>query len=115
MLKKLFKYLLKKYTRSEKDRIEVIEELWDGVLYNYNEQTYPGNIRNMQIEIMMGNPYIRFAACSYDNPSIQLLKMNMEIAVDESIEYLKSENSEINRAGADLLIGFKSIKTKNAQ
>jgi hypothetical protein len=112
MLKRLFKHLLKKYSKNEKDRIEVMEELWNGILSTYTEQTYPGNIQNMQIEMIMSNPWIRFAVSSYDSNSVNFIKMNLEGGILSAIEFLESENSEITKDGFEALIKFHSIRTK---
>lgn len=110
MLRRIFKRLLKRYTKNEKDRLEIMEELWSGILNTYNEQTYPGNINNMQIEFLMSNPYVRFIASSYDGVSMDVVKANLSNAVDRSIDFLQAENPPIDKSAFDLLIKFQSIK-----
>lgn len=110
MLRKLFKYLLKRYSKTEKDRLEILEELWTGILYTYNEQTYPGNISNMQIEIFMSNPYVRYASASFDTETLDVIKTITLNAVDESIDFLQKENPRIGKSGFDLLMKFHSIR-----
>lgn len=110
MMKKIFKYLLKKYSKTEKDRLEILEEIWNGILHTYNEQTYPGNISNMQIEIFMSNPYVRYASASFDTETLDMIKTITLNAVDESIDFLQKESPRIDKSGFDLLIKFQSIK-----
>jgi len=110
MLRKIFKHLLKRYSKTEKDRLEILEELWNGILYTYNEQTYPGNVSNMQIEFFMSNPYVRYASASFDSETLDAIKTITSNAVDESIDFLQKENPRIDKSGFDLLIKFHSIK-----
>jgi hypothetical protein len=112
MLKRLFKLLLKKYSKNERDRIEIMEELWAGILNTYNEQTYPGNVRNMQVEMIMSNPWIRYAVSSYDSISVDFIKMNLQGGISSAIEFLEKENTEITKDGFEALLKFRSIKKK---
>jgi hypothetical protein len=112
MLKILFKQLLKKYSKNEVGRIEIMEELWAGILNTYTEQTYPGNVRNMQVEMIMSNPWIRYAVSSYDSISVNHIKMNLEGGISSAIEFLEKENPEITKDGFEALLKFRSIKKK---
>ena len=112
MLRKLFKYLLKRYSKNEKDRLEIMEELWNSVLWTYNEQTYPGNIQNMQIEILLSNPFVRYAAGSFDDATLNSIRLISSIATDRAIEFIQKESPRIDKSGFDLLTKFHSIEKK---
>ena len=58
-MKKLFLFLLKMYSHTEKDRIEIHKILNDQVSEQYSEQTTFGNIYNSNIESIMSNDVIR--------------------------------------------------------
>jgi hypothetical protein len=112
MRRKIFKLLLKRYSKTERNRLEIMEELWKGIIDTYSEQTYPGNIQNMQIEMIMSNPWIRFAASSHDTKSVDFIKSNIRIGTSLAISYLEKENEEITKDGFDALINFHSIRKK---
>ena len=57
-MKKLFIYLLKKYSRTEEQRVEILERLHFQVQNDYTEQTIFGNVCNSNIEFIMGTPFI---------------------------------------------------------
>jgi hypothetical protein len=112
MLRKLFKYLLKRYSKNEKDRLEIMEELWNSVLWTYNEQTYPGNIQNMQIEILLSNPFVRYAAGSFDDATLNSIRIISSTAADKAIEFIQKEAPMIDKSGFDLLVKFRSVEKK---
>ena len=58
-MKKLFFWLLKKYTRTEKQRLEVFSRLHESVSETYSEQTPFGNVYNANIEFIMASPLIK--------------------------------------------------------
>lgn len=45
-MKRLFMYLLKRYSTTEKERIEILQVLEDNVLGDYYEQNSFGNVYN---------------------------------------------------------------------
>jgi hypothetical protein len=110
MLKKIFIHLLEKYSRREKDRLEILESMWNSVLSDYNEQTHTGNLKNFQIEFIMSNPWIRYVARTYDSASTRNALSVIEVGSEEAIEFLKRENASITFDAAKSLIAFKSIK-----
>jgi len=90
-MKKLFLYLLKKYTKTEKDRIDIIEVLNENVICEYNEQTGFGNIYNSHIEFIMGNKLIR--SIIYENRAgeVDMIKGNLTSSIDAAIRFIKNE------------------------
>ena len=87
----IFKFLLKKYTKTEKQRIEVMRLMDDKVKQEYNEQTLYGNVYNYFIEFAMANPFIVREALLRDKKSLAVLKSGITKAFDESIEYIQKE------------------------
>ena len=57
-MKTIFKYLLKRYSQTEKGRIEIMRFMDDKVSDNYREQTLYGNVYNYFIEFVVANPFI---------------------------------------------------------
>tara|TARA_R110000772_G_scaffold17946_3_gene50139 strand:+ start:223906 stop:224202 length:297 start_codon:yes stop_codon:yes gene_type:complete len=90
-MKKLFLYLLRKYSKTENGRLEILKELDDGVYYNYNEQTSFGNVYNYFIEFMMSNPFVYSRVVKKDTESLEILKKGINTAFDESIEIIKGD------------------------
>ena len=56
-MKKLFLYLLRRYSTTESERMEIYRELWDSTKDDYNEGTAFDNVYNMNIEMLMANPF----------------------------------------------------------
>ena len=90
-MKKIFLFLLKRYTRTEKERIEVYEQLWDSITSEYSEQSGFGNVYNMQIEFLMANPVISNMVSKKDRKSLSILKRGIQQSFGTSIEYIEKE------------------------
>ena len=58
-MRALFFYLLKKYSKTEEDRLKILAELDNGIYWTYNEQTPFGNVYNYFIEFIMANPFVK--------------------------------------------------------
>ena len=91
-MKKLFLILLRKYSKSEKGRMEILKEMDAGIYYNYNEQTTFGNVYNYFIEFVMANPFIKSRIVSNDDTSIDTVKKGIDTAYDQAIRYMKIKN-----------------------
>ena len=88
-MKKLFLHLLKKYSRTEKDRIEILKELDKGIHYNYSEQTYFGNVYNYFIEFIMANEFINGRVEEKDEESLKIVKRGITKEFDIALDYIK--------------------------
>jgi hypothetical protein len=53
-MKKLFLYLLRKYSTTEAERMEIYKELWYKVKEEYNEQTSVTIVPSIQESILRG-------------------------------------------------------------
>ena len=94
-MKRLFLYLLKKYTKSEKDRLDVLRVLHNQVCNDYTEQTGFGNVYNAHIEFVMSNPLIN----SYVDDKVETdrIKSGLENAYDYAIQHIKKERFDAKR------------------
>jgi len=90
-MKRLFLFLLKRYTRTEKGRMEVYEQLWDSITSEYNEQSGFGNVYNMQIEVLMANPVISKLVFERDRKSLSMIRRGIQNSFGTSIEYISKE------------------------
>lgn len=91
-MKRLFLYLLKKYSKRENDRKIIYEQLWDSVINEYNEQTSYGNIYNINIEFIMFNPFIKKEVLFKDNVSLKMIKANLAKSYNKALIYIEEEN-----------------------
>lgn len=90
-MKKLFFKLLKKYSRREKGRLDILSILADNVGYEYNEQTNFGNVYNFNIEFIMSNKLIKKLVKNNDIESLKIIKRGLNKSFDEAIEFIKKE------------------------
>ena len=56
-MKRLFLFLLRKYSKTESQRMEIYQELWYQTKYEYNEATAFENMYNVNVEVLMSNPF----------------------------------------------------------
>jgi len=91
MFKKLFFYLLKKYSKTEENRIKILEELDNGVHYNYNEQTEFGNVYNFFIEFIMANKFITKRAQERDENSLNIIRRGIYNEFADAINFIEKE------------------------
>jgi hypothetical protein len=72
MFKKLFFYLLKQYSRTEKDRLKILSELDKNVHIEYNKQTEFGNVYNFYIEFILSNKFIKTLVKDRDSKNLTI-------------------------------------------
>jgi hypothetical protein len=87
-MKKLFLYLLKRYSNNESQRMEIYRELWYKTKQEYDEQTAFGNVYNMNIEVLMSNPFIQNRVKQGDTEHLQMLKEGLSNSFDKSVDFL---------------------------
>lgn len=78
-MRKIFLYLLRKYSKTEKDRLIIYKTLLEQTEYTYYEQTTNGNIQNSAIEFSL-------AVLNRTPSSIQFLERIVAKAVDAAIK-----------------------------
>ena len=86
-MKKLFLYLLRKYSTTEGERMEIYRELWYKVKEEYNEQTAFGNVYNMNIEVLMSNPFFESRVMLGEDEHLRMLKEGLAKSFDRSVEF----------------------------
>jgi len=87
----LFLFLLNKYSKTEKDRLEIFSKLQEKVSEEYSEQTAYGNVYNAYIEFLMSNKTLNFCVKIKDEEGLKMLKRGLDNSFDISIEYIKKE------------------------
>lgn len=90
-MKRLFFYLLRKYSWTEKQRMEIYSRLWESVTDEYSEQTGFGNIYNMNIEILMSNQIVLDLVEKKDKKRISLIKRGLNQSFDDAIGIVNQE------------------------
>jgi len=87
-MKKLFLFLLRRYSNSESQRMEIYRELWYKTKEEYSEQTAFGNVYNMNIEVLMSNPFIESRVVLGEKEHLQMLKKGLSDSFDKSVEFV---------------------------
>lgn len=109
MRKRLFLYLLRKFSKTEGQRLIILKEMWAGVLREYNEQTYTGNVYNFQIEFIISNDYIRMLSDSEDERTLDRIKASVIQGTAAGIEILNGGNLKMTEDQIRDLIKYKVI------
>ena len=71
--------------------MEVYGHLWDSITSEYSEQSAFGNVYDMQIEVLMANPFISKVVLEKDRKSLSMLKKGIQNSFGTSIEYIEKE------------------------
>jgi hypothetical protein len=66
----------------------------------------------MQVEILLSNPFVRYAAGSFDDATLNSIRIISSTATDKAIGFIQKEAPSIDKSGFDLLVKFRSIKKK---
>lgn len=86
-MKKIFYWLLKKYSETETDRIEIQKILDQQVKKNYREQTPYGNVYNGFSEFIMANEFINQRIKIDDVEGLEMIKKGINCEFDETLEF----------------------------
>lgn len=99
-MKKLFLFLLKRYTRTEAQRLEVFAVLHDKVSETYSEQTPYGNVYNAHIEFCMAQPFIKKLVEDKKYDCLDMTKSGIGNAFNDAVRYLEPKGRYVDgRAG----------------
>lgn len=90
-MKRIFFWLLKRYSSTEEERLEILSTLQESVTNSYREQTVFGNVYNANIEFIISNKFIKKLVKNNDTISINMVKSGLSNSFDESIEFIKNE------------------------
>jgi hypothetical protein len=88
-MKRLFIYLLKKYSTNEKDRISILRVLDEQVQNEYTEQTGFGNVYNGFSEFVLASSFTRERVNLGEDDSVEILKSGINSTFNETITMLK--------------------------
>lgn len=88
-MKKLFLFLLKRYSNTESERMEIYKQLWYKTKEEYPEQTVFGNFYNMNVEVIMSNPFFAIRAQTGVVEDLKKLKENLSQSFDNSIHFVR--------------------------
>ena len=94
-MKRLFLFLLRRYSNTESQRMEIYKELWYQTKDEYNEQTAFGNVYNMNIEVLMSNPFFESRVMLGQDEDLKMLKEGLSKSFDESVEFVLKERGKI--------------------
>ena len=87
-MKRLLFKMLKKHTKTEKGRLEVLGILHDSMCYEYNEQTSYGNVYNANIEFIMSKPIITSLVVNNDIKGLKMIKSNLDESFDVALDII---------------------------
>ena len=87
-MKRLFLFLLRKYSKTESQRMEIYQELWYQTKSEYHGTTAFENIRNMNIEVLMSNPFFVNRVMLGQDEHLITLKKGLADSFDESVELI---------------------------
>lgn len=103
-MKKLFLLLLRKYSKSEEQRLEVYKVLLDKTSDTYKEQTVFGNVYNAHIEFIMSSGLVKKLIKKQDLHSLQMIGSGLKVAYKNVLLCLGTtdENYPISQLQAEI-------------
>ncbi len=84
-------FLLRRYSNTESERLEIYKQLWYKLKEDYPEQNVFGNFYNMNVEILMSNPFFIIRVQSDAIDDLKKLKEGMSQSFDDSIEFINKK------------------------
>jgi hypothetical protein len=90
-MKRLFFFLLRKYSNTEEQRIKIYRELWYKLKDEYSEQNAFGNVYNMNTEVLLSNPFFESRVLQKDAESLKMLKSGLSNSFDLSVKSVLKE------------------------
>ena len=90
-MKKIFLYLLKLYSKSESQRLEILNILNEKVQEEYTEQTAFGNVYNSNIEFIMSNQFIRQLIEENNPVYLNIIKNGLINSTEKAFKHIKTE------------------------
>lgn len=91
MIKKLFLFLLKKYTKTEEQRLEVFKVLQEQVSNTYSEQSGVGQIYAAHTEFIISNEVICKCVKNGDEQNLTMIASGLNKAYERSLEFILNE------------------------
>lgn len=91
-MKKLFLWLLKLYSQTERERIEILRVLDKQIQVEYSEQTPPGNVYNYFIEFVMANPYIVQCVREGNVTMLNIMRSAFPVEFEEALRFINEDH-----------------------
>jgi len=91
-MKKIFFWLLKIYSKTEQERLDIHKVLNEQVNNTYREQNVYGNVYNANIEFIMANEFVKKLVRENDEEALKMIDSGLQTAFMKSLEYIKNEN-----------------------
>jgi hypothetical protein len=85
-MKKIFFFLLRKYSKTESQRMEIYKELWYKTKEEYNGVDAFENTYNMNTEVLMSNSFFESRVLLGQDEHLRMLKEGLAKSFDESVE-----------------------------
>lgn len=90
-MKKLFLYLLNKYSQTEEQRREIHKVLHEKVSNTYSEQTVYGQLYNNFLEFLLANPIFTQRVINKEDESLAMIKNGMSNTFENAKFFTKFE------------------------
>jgi hypothetical protein len=84
-MKRLFLFLLRKYIKTESQRMEIYQELWYQTKSEHNEATAFENVYNVNVEVLMSNPFFVNRVKIGDDKGLQKLKEWLDNSFEDGV------------------------------
>ena len=86
-MKKIFFFLLRKYSKTESQRMEIYKELWyqTKAESNFGVDAFD-NMYNMNTEVLMSNQFFFSRVVLCQDEHLRMLKEGLSKSFDESVE-----------------------------
>ena len=91
-MKRFFLMLLRKYSKTEKGRMEILKVLQDKVSEDYPEQTVYGNLYNFHIECLMSNELVNQLVGEDDEVELDRIEKGLTNSYHRALTYIEDED-----------------------
>ena len=95
-MKKLFLFLLRKYSKTESQRMEIYQELWYKTKHEYDAITAFENVYNMNVEVLMSNPFFKRRVELGDVKYLKWIKKGLEKSFDSFVKWTMDLREEFH-------------------
>lgn len=90
-MKKIVFWLIKQYSKTEANRLEIHKVLNQQVIETYNEQTTFGNVYNANVEFIMSNDFIKKLVKEGDEKSLVMINEGLQNSFQKALKYIYNE------------------------
>lgn len=90
-MNRLFLFLLRKYSKSEEQRLKIHEILNIQVSDTYTEQNAFGNVYNSNVEFILSNTFIRKLIKENRLEELEIIECGLSNSTKEAFKFIKNE------------------------